>query len=256
MGVLLDELKKIMTQNNTSISDNITYPEICLNAATQDQYFDTFKSISGYTDILEHVSYEEGLEYIRNITNRVIIDNIEKFKINDTIGSPRSYNYNFGIFSPTTLRYAKVLNDLSQLNLNDKTIIEIGAGYGGQYTVLRQLYKPKKYIFIDLPPVLQLIKKYITTLNLNDIDIEYYSADDIPEQHTDLVISNYAFSECPIDIQDIYINKILEHAKNGYMIYNNMLGYTHNELLEKVSKKIKINKEIPQTHPKNVLLTW
>ena len=37
----------------------------------------------------------------------------------------------------------------------------------------------------------------------------------------DLVISNYAFSECNYETQDIYIDKILSKSKRGYITHNN-----------------------------------
>jgi putative sugar O-methyltransferase len=242
---------------NKSVSDNLTYPEICNLAASDDSYFKTFKHQSGYTEILEHVTCEQGVEYARLFqNNKNILSNLSKFTVNDTLGSPRVCTYEFGTFSPTTLRYMKVLNDLSQLNLNDKTIVEIGAGYGGQYTVLRQLYKPKKYIFVDLASTLLLIEKYISKLGLSDIEVEFMEGNNTKPVVSDLVISNYAFSECPTSIQDDYIANILEHAKNGYMIYNNMLGYTHEQLISKCSKAIKVNQEIPLTSSRNVLISW
>ena len=241
----------------TSVSDNSTYPEICKLASKDDVYFNTFKSLPRYTDILEHVTYEEGLGYIQQFSyNDEIIKNINRFMVNDISGLPRMYDYTYGRFSPTTLRYIKILNDLMQLNLNDITITEIGAGYGVQYTILRQLFKPKKYIFIDLPPVLELIKTYINKLNLNDIDVQFMDATSLDNNIiSDLVISNYAFSECTTDIQDMYI-PIINNSRHGYMIYNNMEGYTHDQFIAKTNHKIKINREVPQTHPKNVLLSW
>jgi len=242
----------------TSISDNTSYPEACRRAATDDTAFSTFKRETAYTDILEHVTYEEGKIYSDYaLLNKDIAANIDKFKINDKYGNPRVYEYPIGTFSPTTLRYMKILSELSQLNLNDTTIVEIGAGYGGQYTILRQLFKPKKYIFVDMPEALLLIEKYVNTLGLNDIDIEYYTGDNLPVIISDLVISNYAFSECNKSIQDNYVAKAIKTAAHGFMLYNNMLGYTHEEFIGICSdKKIRTFPEMPQTHPKNVLLVW
>lgn len=241
----------------TSISDNTTYPDVCRQAATDDTIFDTFKNVSAYTDILEHVTYEEGREYAEHafLVPR-IKDNINKFTCNDIYGSPRTYDYSFGKFSPTTLRYAKILSELSQLNLDNNIIVEIGAGYGGQYVVLRQLYKPSKYIFVDLPDALQLIKKYVTKHGLDDINIEYYDVTTLPEITNYLTISNYAFSECSKNIQDVYLEKIINKSEHGYMLYNNMEGYDHNEFKSLCTMNVKEFTETPKTHPKNVLLTW
>jgi putative sugar O-methyltransferase len=244
----------------SSISDNNTYPNFCAQAAEKDDIFATFKQNSIYNDILEHVTYEEGIEYFNQFkNNETIIKNIDKCKINDSVGAPRSYNYNqIGMFSPTTLRYIKILNDLSQLNLNNKHIVEIGAGYGGQYTILKQFYRPTKYTFIDLKEVLSLIKKYINTLQIQDTETEFIDGITLNQIiSSDLVISNYAFSECTTDIQNLYINNVLRHAKHGYMIYNNFNGYNHEQFITLMNPiKVRVNKEIPQTHPNNVLLTW
>lgn len=240
---------------STSTSDNNSYPEICELAATTYEYFATFKRDSRYTAILEHVSGESGLEYYQN-SIPLIKENILKFSINDSIGSPGMCQYDFGIFSPTTLRYAKILGDLSQLKLDGIRIVEVGCGYGGQYTVLRQLFKPAKYTFVDLKEPLMLIEKYVKELKLDDIELNFVSPDKTAATESDLFISNYAFSECHADIQDIYIENYINNAKRGYMIYNNFNGYSHEEFCKKVKKKVKVFKEIPNTYEKNVLLAW
>ena len=254
---MLPSLVLFLDEMSTSVSDNFAYSEVCKKAASDNNAFDTFKSNPDYTVILEHFFPEEGLEHFKAFrNNKLMLDNLEKFKINDKYGSPKKYNYSFGEFSPTTLRYIKVLSDLSQLNLNDKTIIEIGPGYGGQYVVLRQVFKPKKYIFIDLDPALQLVKKYVNRNALDDIELDFIPILDVTPINCDLIISNYAISECNKNVQDIYLNFIINRSKHGYIIYNNMRGYNHIEFIEKCTKKIKIFPEVPQTHPKNVLLVW
>lgn len=244
----------------SSISDNNDYPGICYWAATTEEGFADFKRNQIYNSILEHVTYQEGIEYIQQFThNSAIMSNIEKFKVNDKFGNPHRYNFsNIGEFSPTTLRYIKILNDLSQLDLNNKHIVEIGAGYGGQYTIIRQLFKPQKYTFIDLPAVIKLIERYTKSLNFNDIPLSFIDGTQLTETiNSDLVISNYAFSECNKSVQDNYIENVILHTKRCYMIYNNFNGYTHQEFISKINKpNIHISKEIPQTHPNNVLLTW
>lgn len=241
----------------TSISDNDTYPAICKLAAETDYHFNNFKQNPGYTAILEHVSVEEGAEYYNHIQAvPAVVNVLSKLEANDRYGNPKKHKYSFGEFSPTTLRYGRVLAHLSQLDLNNKVIVEIGCGYGGQYTVLRQLFTPKRYIFVDLEEALMLTKKYVNTLNLNDIPLEYYSLQNLPVIKSDLVISNYAYSECIQDIQDQYNHTIIDNAKNGYMIYNNFCGYKHDEFIAKIKHKVRILEEVPNTHPNNKLLVW
>lgn len=239
---------------STSTSNNDKYPEFCKLAATDDFVFANFKTNPTYNEILEHVTFEEGAEYYKHTTQKVR-DLLPSVTF-DSIGGPVKHNYYFGTYSSTTLRYAKILSDLSQIDLNGKEIVEIGCGYGGQYTLIRKLFTPKKYTFIDLAEPLMLLKKYITKAEFNDIDLQFVTPENIQNTQSDLVISNYAFSECDVEIQDIYIKKYINNSNHGYMIYNNQRGYKHFELQTVCTKKIKIFPETPQTHPNNVLITW
>lgn len=245
----------------SSISDNNDYPSFCLQAALDDDTFCTFKKNVVYNNILEHVTYAEGIEYINHFKdNPVIMSALDLFRSNDKLGAPRTYNFPLvGNFSPTTLRYIKVLHDLMmQLDLNGKHVVEIGAGYGGQYTVMRQVFKPLSYTFVDLSPVVKLIEKYVKRLSLDDIPLNFVAHTDVPKQIScDLAISNYAFSECNIHTQDIYISSILQHAKSCYMIHNNFNGYPYSDFINKISNSsVRVTDESPRTHPNNVLITW
>lgn len=248
----------------SSISqDCINYCKVCDLAAKDDQFFKTFKRNNYYRAVLEHVEKEQGSLYYNELNeNSVIKNNIQKASVNDRLGDPIIFDYEFGTFSPTTLRYAKVLEDISHLiELNGSRIAEIGAGYGGQYLVLRQFYKPESYSFFDLDPVLSLIKKYVDKTAQNDIALEYISAN---TQHKfekiyDLVISNYAISECDIEAQEHYISNILLKSKRGYITYNHMRGYSFEEFvlrLKNEGKNIQIFEEKPQTSQKNFIITW
>ena len=244
--------------NSTSTSDNGSYPMVCRAAASEDSIFDNFKLYPQYRQILEHVSFEQGTKYydeFKDIENLVSI--LDKFAINDTLGNPEIRDYPFGSFSPTTLRYIKVLSDFMKLcDLNDKDIVEIGCGYGGQYTVLRQLITPSSYTFIDIEDALMLTEKYISKLGYDDIEVNFKTSDNLEAGKYDLCISNYAISECIDSIQDIYIENILSGSKYGYITHNNQMGYSHEQLMEKLDKKFKIESETPQTGGENVIITW
>jgi hypothetical protein len=114
------------------------YTETCRLAASDNKYFDTFKSNPSYNIILEHVTYEQGLSYLYEIEKTdVIMSQIDRFKENDILGGTKLYDYSYrdvGLISPSTLRYVKVLCDLYSLfsNLDNFNICEIGGGYGGQ----------------------------------------------------------------------------------------------------------------------------
>jgi putative sugar O-methyltransferase len=242
----------------TSISDSYGYTSVVKLASNTEEYFLTFKQNNQYNQILEHVTPIEGEMYYNSINSPFILKNISRFAVNDILGGPRTSEYSFGRFSPTTLRYARVLTDISKHQLDGATIIEIGAGYGGQYTVLRQLYKPKKYIFVDLPEVLELIKKYVNRLGLTDIELEYLTYRDICTRiESNLIISNYAISECIKPIQDVYINNILNCASHGYITFNHFaVSYPYSEFIQKLSKPVKYQKETPDFGHNNIIIEW
>ena len=242
-----------------STADNGAFPRVCETAANDDESFSIFKQDPVFTSILEHVAPDLGLKYYEWFSlNKKIIKLLDKFKANDRFGSPTIIDYEFGSISPSTLRYIKILSDLSQINLENKDIVEIGGGYGGQYTVLRQYAKPKSYTFIDLPEVLKLQERYVKENNLDDITLNFDDSETLPTMKPDLVISNYAFSECNAEIQDIYLARIIKNSKRGYILHNSYRGYDVDSFINHTGKNVKKYKERPQTCSagNTVLLTW
>jgi hypothetical protein len=76
----------------------------------------------------------------------------------------------------------------------------------------------------------------------------------------DFVLSNYAFTELPRAIQDVYLNKVIMNSKKGYMIYNDITpkefnSYKSDELAAMIPGA-KVLKEEPLTHPKNYVIIW
>ena len=283
-GLLRNILKKIYhiylycsfvdSKGNSSWSDNTRYISIIEKANTDYKHFLKFKKNKYYREVLEHVTKEQGNEYLSIIKKSTpgIYNKIEKFKINDLIGSPITYQFDdVGIFSPTTLRYVKVLADLYNLfdDLNNKTIIEIGVGYGGQLLVLDQIYKFSKYYLFDLPQVLQLTSKYLKSHNLNS-PYKTETIDQYDEKRKyDLVISNYAFSELSPSLQLKYIKKILSKSARGYLtmntgkrkkIINNQLNNKYFpitvEELKDYLPNFKIIEDKPSISPDNYILVW
>ncbi len=92
---------------STSLSDNQAYPEVCIQASNSYHVFNEFRNNPNYTQILEHVSEEQGSEYLQIISNDSdILASINNFKANDNYGNPRMYEYpGIGTVSPSTLRY-------------------------------------------------------------------------------------------------------------------------------------------------------
>ena len=107
----------------TSISDNDRYPMYCYFASKNDAEFQNFKRNPVYTAILEHVTPEQGRDYLELILSNAefrLSERDWKYILrNDSIGNPLTAQYTFGgmqiTCSPSTLRYVKVLSDIAKL---------------------------------------------------------------------------------------------------------------------------------------------
>lgn len=247
----------------SSLSDSNSYNDFCRLASQDPATFATFRQNVVYNEILEHLSQEQGEEYLKIIQkDGDIYQAISSFQENDQYGSPTTFAYkDIGHFAPTTLRYIKVLSDLKGLfgPLDDMAICEIGVGYGGQCRVINALYTPKTYLLVDLESVLMLSKHYLNHFSCAP-RCQTSTSDQLPQQSYDLVISNYAFTELRRPIQDIYLEKLILPAKRGYITYNDINpddfnSYSLKELLEMIPGAHTIPED-PLTHPNNCIITW
>ena len=248
----------------TSISDNDVYPQFCLEASKNPAVFTNFKRDPIYTEFLEHVSIFQGDAYLKEALNQnpEWFSLLPQFQKNDLHGNPVTHSYpGMGVFSPTTLRYIKVASDLKKHfgSLDNFNIVEIGGGYGGQCVVLKELFNIKNYTIIDLPGPIALTKTYLDKLGTQGVTL--LTPDQIPtDQKYDLVISNYAFSECVAQVQKEYIDKVLSKSERGYLTMNYydkaFSFYDLAQILSVRNLKIATHQEIPKTAEKNYLLTW
>ena len=242
-----------------SLSDSGNYVELCHRASWNNETFNSFRSNSFYNEILEHVSYEQGMEYLQNIP---CLDHFEEFKKNDLYGGPRVYAYpEIGNISPTTLRYIKILYDIEKKfgSLKNYRLCEIGVGYGGQCRLCCQYFDISEYVLLDLPPVLDLAKRYLSLFPIKTA-LKFTTLNESPgNQEFDLLISNYAFSEISRDIQQVYMEKIIRKARCGYIIYNEISSrlnfYSKDEILSAIPNSIECP-EVPLTNPRNCVIVW
>lgn len=245
----------------SSVSDTSAYRTVCREAAIGN-LFTTFKSQPAYHAILEHADFAVGrvcLDYIAK-HRPTLLDLLPKFAENDTIGSPGTCTYPEGTFSPTTLRYAKVLAELEILfgKLDDFTIVEVGCGYGGQAKIIQDAYKVQSYKIIDLPEAEALTLRYAQHFGFK---CEPYGG----AQTIDLFISNYAFTELSVELQLDHLAKIIPHCKRGYITCNFLSGgYGVNSLslgaiidrMRSIGHDVELIREVPLTYGGNTILVW
>ena len=254
-----------------SASDNGEYPELALKAALDPATFSVFRRHHQYTDVLEHVSRKYGEEYLEIIRDKYKLKDDEIFEILKPLmqlGNPRLLKLR-GLsnkISTTGLRYLKIALDIKELTGNNiGNVVEIGCGYGGQAIILDRILHIDSYTFYDLWQVNLLIKRFIEDSNFST----KYKISTIKEDSSnarnswDFCISNYAFSELSKELQEIYINRILNKTKKGYMLMNsglsgkfgNIKNHSQKELLN-ILKKASVQREIPLTYKNNYLLIW
>jgi putative sugar O-methyltransferase len=247
---------------NISVSGVMDYPGVCLKAASDDETFNKFKTISEYTQILEHTSIKFGADYFNVIKrdNPQLLELFDKFKTNDKYGGALPHIYESYEISPSTLRYIKVLSDLIKTfgSLDGFKIAEIGGGYGGQCKIINDAFNIKNYTIIDLPEANALSEKYLNKLNVNNV--KYSTSDQLVIEDYDLVISNYAYTKLHRDLQDLYKKKVIDNSSNGYMtcnfiVFNKFPTYSKAELL-KLKDNIELIIEEPLTSPKNIITVW
>ncbi len=202
---------------------DVSYKEICLLASADPVCLAQFRSLPGYSHILEVGNEQVFGAYIMQNASKETLKKIDIFqRLDGKIGDPIMADVEgLGKFSGTTLRYIIIADQIKKLfQLPDKAVIvEIGAGFGGQCFVLSQLQSISKYYIYDLPEVEKLIEKVSEVMGVKGVQCMPLE-DNIPEEHVDLLVSNYAFSECDRETQLEYFNRVMKKAERGYVIYN------------------------------------
>ena len=197
------------------------YLQVCRLAAQSSEYFNTFKSHPAYRHVLEHVSEDEGQKYLDEIEIDYM-DKLDEVKQNDSLGGPVTYDYDkVGNISATTLRYIKNTSDIiTKFGNSFDSIVEIGGGYGGLCKVLSSFIKFEQYLLLDLEECNLLSRKYLSNFDLPTMSYRSEEIDQIDENF-DLLISNYALSECDRETQMMYIEKFVKKSNKFYIMHNN-----------------------------------
>lgn len=151
----------------SSRSDNDKYTSI-VEMAAGDRWCD-FRSNVEYKDVLEHVSYALGSSYLAALRNRARFQKscdselAHKFSV---IGNPPVWTFQLHhkllYLNTTCQRYLHVAQMLEERfgALKHFSVCEIRIGFGGQASVLHDIYEPKSITLFDLPSVLDLAKRF------------------------------------------------------------------------------------------------
>lgn len=240
--------------------DYSSYDSFCLEASRNDIAFQTFKSNPKYTEILEHVSQAQGLEYLKLIWTEFALGDhevVDFCKKNDFLGTPTKYRYSDTLLcSPTSIRYIYhanlILSWIKELGSNKLKVVELGCGYGGlclamQYFANRYGVVIERYALIDLPNASQLQKRYLVEYP-QDTSLEFHSAEEHAKDLDEtgwFFISNYCFSEISSENQKLYIENLLPKCSHGFLAWNMINLYDFGKTV------VKTEAERPLTGSKN-----
>lgn len=254
---------------NTSITDefaHIGFSTLCARSVDSLAIFSKFRSCTSIIDVLDHVTIDQGREYVSFIRekNPTLLENssLGVAKEIDLIGRPLRWKFSrIGLMSPTILRYLKVYGDLERLfgPISNLQIAEIGIGFGGQTAITAAMGGVKNFKLYDLPVVLELGYKFLNSAKIEG-SIDLVDGRNPKECSPDLLISNYAFSELTREVQDRYLQSVILNAPRGYITWNSSAeekfsGYTLAELLRTIPNS-EVLPEIPLTSPNNSLIVW
>ena len=199
----------------------VPYLSACRAAAQGSDFFKGFKSHPAYRHVLEHVSYEEGQQYLDEVEIDYK-DKLDEIKENDALGTPVTCSYKgVGTISPTTVRYLKNTSDIvNKFGTSFDSIVEIGGGYGGLCKVMSSFVDFEQYLLLDLEECNMLSPKYLGLFNLPTMSYQAEEIVDV-EDNFDLLISNYALSECNRETQMMYIERFVKKSDKFYLMHNN-----------------------------------
>jgi putative sugar O-methyltransferase len=248
--------------------------------ASDERSLATFRRNRHYRAVVESVTEPEGRIIFDSLKNADVVSLINRTQHADKIGNPRTYVFRNMELSPTTIRYAKIVEEISNL-FDDfrgiKHICEIGVGYGGQARLICQYLQCRErdgeplisYTLLDIENVLCLSRRYLENFSFSNSFI-YKTKSELaarPEHPYDFFISNYAFAEFNKALQEEYLEKVILNSKQGYLLMNNGItidgkrvlskfgnneSYLDVELLEKIPRS-KIIKDSVLT-PKGIYL--
>jgi len=117
------------------------------------------------------------------------------------------------------------------------------------------------YNLIDLPEAIGLSEKFLSNFEACSGRVKFVDGLHLyTDIHSDLVISNCAFSELQREVQDMYLEKVILHSKRGFITWNNLGQNNFNahsipELLQIIPNS-KIIEEKPLTAKDNCVIIW
>jgi len=199
--------------------------------------FDGFKRHPKYTYMLEHVTYNQGIQYLDLIQKTdITVEEIQEFcSKNDSVGNPSKYDFGVVNCSPSSIRYiyqAFLIVSYFKTFNQSVNIVELGGGYGGLFLAVEFFSKKynltiDSYTIIDLPVIVRFQEKYVNNFSttITPKFLESYSYGSDFEKDGAFLISNYCFSEIERRHQEQYIKSLFPKISHGFITWNHIPLY-------------------------------
>lgn len=256
--------------HGTSVSDSSiakNYQQTVGLALQKDDLFQNFRLLPAIKQVIDTVTLGQGLLYHDRIVKETVFTQ-EFIKVLTHIDQNGAQKYRFrsGFFSPLGLRYLNTYIDLQNNfgSMKNFQIFEIGGGFGGLASLINLLDAPACYTLYDLPNLLELQKKFLNSLGVDDNCVFRDGSDpariDTSAGRIDLVISNYAFSELSKQVQESYLEEIILKAQRGFIIWNDvgerLMGALSLADLVRIIPNSQIAPDKPSFASSNNILIW
>ncbi len=215
-------------------------------------------------NVLKAAPPKQNMQYLNVIEEEYpdILPLCDRFRQIDALSQLPVQPYgSAGSFSPTTLRYIKIAGDIKREfgDLRERHIVEIGGDYWGLCKILAEYTGFARYTIIDSKFNRDLINEAgiqnVRCINSDELD---------QLEPWDLVINCLSFSEMEFKDQTHYLEKLIQPAPRGYMIF----PYSPKKetdfltiddfliaLFTKPSKG-RLQPELPVGHPDHYILAW
>lgn len=194
-----------------------------LKKTLTDEHFTKFRKNTDIKGIIEGVTERAGHSYLGKIEaldSSWLKDNWNRLAENESVGSPDTYQFKKDRLplAAVTLRYAWNALELDRaVSLKGKSVVEIGAGYGGLARIVCSLFDPREYTIIDLSEAQAVAQKYLNRFDfktkVNFLPIE-------SKLSSDVFIANYSVAELDRSEQKKYLENVILRSKSGYFTHN------------------------------------
>lgn len=196
------------------------YRSYCLMFVNNPEQYAKFKSHPEYSFIIGDDNQMHAFENMAKVEQcPEVYAKMPLFLKNDEIGKDFymvNVFYNEKPMSAHTIRYIhsvyKIFNEFG--NMNGKTILEAGGGWGGLASCIKFMWPDCKYHIIDLPEACMLQEKYLKDLGITDVVFNP------TELKPDLFIAELSISEQDDETIMEYWNKFMKDSGGMFLRWN------------------------------------